>query len=178
MKITSTNIPGLVVLTPNIFEDTRGIFVKTFHAGVFQELGLPFTPREEFYSCSRKDVLRGMHFQLPGAAHDKLVFPVAGSVLDVVLDLRKSSPGFSTYYVKQLDAVRREMLFIPAGCAHGFLSLVDHSLMFYQTSTTHSPAHDAGVRWDSFGYRWPVANPIVSERDQRFPGLAGFASPF
>jgi dTDP-4-dehydrorhamnose 3,5-epimerase len=178
MKATPTEIPGLLILTPNIFEDARGIFVKTYHAEQFRQLGLAFEPKEEFYSVSKKGVLRGMHFQLPGAAHDKLVFPVTGSALDVVLDLRKASPCYGRHFVRQLDAPRRELLFIPAGCAHGFLSLADDTVMVYQTSTVHSPAHDCGVLWNSFGCAWPVADPILSSRDRGFVPLSEFQSPF
>jgi len=79
---------------------------------------------------------------------------------------------------RELSAQNREMLFIPAGCAHGFLALEDDSMMVYQTSTVHSPSHDAGVLWNSFGFDWPVKNPILSERDQKFPALRDFQSPF
>jgi dTDP-4-dehydrorhamnose 3,5-epimerase len=121
--------------------------------------------------------LRGMHFQLPPAAHDKLVYCPVGKVLDVVLDLRSSAKR-GRFISRELNASNREMLFIPRGCAHGFVALEDESMMVYQTSTVHSPAHDAGVLWNSFGFAWPVANPILSERDQKFPALRDFKSPF
>ena len=119
-----------------------------------------------------------MHFQLPPAAHAKLVYCITGRVLDVVLDLRKDSPTFGRSYGRELSAVNREMFFIPAGFAHGFLALEDNTTMVYQTSTVHSPTHDAGVRWDSFNFDWPVKNPTLSDRDQKFPTLPEFNSPF
>jgi dTDP-4-dehydrorhamnose 3,5-epimerase len=178
MEIVTTELPGLQIIRPRIFRDTRGSFVKTFHAGQFRELSLDFEPREEFFSTSAKNVLRGMHFQLPPAAHAKLVYCIVGSVLDVVLDLRKNSPTFGRSCARELSAANREMSFIPVGFAHGFLALEDNATMVYQTSTVHSPAHDTGVRWDSFGFDWPVKNPVLSERDKKFSTLREFVSPF
>lgn len=178
MELVPTELPGLQIVRPKIFQDARGSFVKTFHADQFRELGLDFEPREEFFSTSAKDVLRGMHFQLPPAAHAKLVYCIVGSVLDVVLDVRKNSPTFGRSYARELSAANREMLFIPIGFVHGFLALDDGATMIYQTSTVHSPVHDAGVRWDSFNFDWPVKTPILSERDKKFLPLQDFQSPF
>jgi dTDP-4-dehydrorhamnose 3,5-epimerase len=178
MELVPTELPGLQIIRPRIFQDARGSFVKTFHRDVFRELGLDFEPREEFFSTSAKGVLRGMHFQLPPAAHAKLVYCIVGSVLDVVLDLRKNSPAFGRSCVRELSAANREMFFIPVGFAHGFLALEDGATMVYQTSTVHSPTHDAGVRWDSLGFNWPVKAPVLSERDEKFPALRDFQSPF
>ncbi|MEI9959673.1 MAG: dTDP-4-dehydrorhamnose 3,5-epimerase [Limisphaerales bacterium] len=178
MELVPTKLPGLQIIRPRIFRDERGSFVKTFHAGQFRELGLEFEPQEEFFSTSAKGVLRGMHFQLPPAAHIKLVYCIAGGVLDVVLDLRKNSPTFGHTCACELSAANREMLFIPVGFAHGFLALEDGATMVYQTSTVHSPTHDAGVRWDSFGFDWPMKHPLLSERDKKFPALRDFHSPF
>jgi dTDP-4-dehydrorhamnose 3,5-epimerase len=178
MELVPTELPGLHIIRPKIFQDARGSFVKTYHRDTFRELGLDFAPREGFFSTSSKNVLRGMHFQLPPAAHAKLVYCIAGSVLDVVLDLRKNSPTFGRNCVRELSAAHREILFIPAGFAHGFLALDDGATMIYQTSTAHSPVHDAGVRWDSFGFDWPVKTPILSERDKKLPALRDFQPPF
>jgi len=178
MKLVPTELPGLQIIRPRVFRDERGCFVKTFHAGQFRELGLNFEPHEEFFSTSAKGVLRGMHFQRPPAAHAKLVYCVAGSVLDVVLDLRKNCPTFGHSCARELSAANHDMFFIPVGFAHGFLALDDGATMVYQTNTIHSPEHDAGVRWDSFGFDWPVNNPVLSDRDQKFPSLRDFSSPF
>ena len=178
MELVPTELPGLQLIRPRIFQDARGSFVKTFHCNSFRELGLDFEPHEEFFSTSAKGVLRGMHFQLPPAAHAKLIYCIVGSVLDIVLDLRRESPTSGRCCKRELNAANREMLFIPVGFAHGFLALEDGATMVYQTSTIHSPAHDAGVRWDSFGFDWPVKSPILSERDQKFPPLRDFISPF
>lgn len=177
MKVLPTELDGVFVLKPNVFEDARGSFVKTYHEELFASFGIKFTPKEEFFSVSRKDVLRGMHFQLPPAAHAKLVYCPVGRVLDVVLDLRASvQPG--RFISRELSASNREMLYIARGCAHGFLALDDESLMVYQTSTVHSPSHDAGVLWNSFGFDWPIKRPVLSDRDKSFPALRDFKSPF
>jgi dTDP-4-dehydrorhamnose 3,5-epimerase len=178
MEFIPTELPGLCLIRPRLFQDARGSFVKTYHRDAFREAGLDFAPREEFFSTSAKNVLRGMHFQLPPAAHAKLVYCVTGSALDVVLDLRKNSPTFGRFQARELNAASREMFFIPVGCAHGFLALEDDTTMVYQTSTVHSPAHDAGVRWNSFGFGWPAKHPVLSERDQKFSAFNEFKSPF
>jgi dTDP-4-dehydrorhamnose 3,5-epimerase len=178
LKALPTGFDGLFVLQPRVFQDPRGQFVKTYHAGLFRELGLAFCPQEEFFSVSAAGVLRGMHFQLPPHAQAKLVYCVSGCVLDVMLDLRRQSPTRGQVFAREISALNREMLFIPAGFAHGFLALADPSVMVYQTNTVHSPDHDAGVLWNSFGFAWPQAAPLLSDRDQRFPAWPDFASPF
>jgi dTDP-4-dehydrorhamnose 3,5-epimerase len=178
IQLVETGLTGVFALKPRIFEDQRGSFVKTYHERLFEELGIPFNPKEEFFSVSHKNVVRGMHFQRPSAAHDKLVYCPAGRVLDVVVDLRKSSKTFGQAIARELSDKNREMFFIPVGFAHGFLALEDNTMMVYQTSTVHSPEHDAGILWDSFGFQWPVKEPILSDRDKAFPALKDFQSPF
>ena len=168
------------LLKPECFEDNRGNFVKTFQSEFFSEIGIHFQPVEEFYSTSRKGVLRGMHFQLPPHDHDKLVYCIRGRVMDVLLDLRKSSPTYGRSFGNEISANNHLMFYIPKGVAHGFLSLEDDSVLVYKTTTIHFPSHDAGVRWDSFGYIWPdlTANSIISPRDCKFPSLEEFKTPF
>jgi dTDP-4-dehydrorhamnose 3,5-epimerase len=173
-----TGFAGLLRLNSRVFRDQRGVFVKTFHADQFRQLGLQFQAREEYYSISAKGVLRGMHFQAPPAAHAKLIYCLSGRVLDVVLDLRRASPTFGKSFQCELGAAPGGLLFIPVGFAHGFLALEDHSLMVYKTDTVHDPARDAGIAWDSFGFPWPEGQPVMSERDRRFPRWPDFLSPF
>jgi dTDP-4-dehydrorhamnose 3,5-epimerase len=174
-----TGFPGLILLQPRVFSDPRGTFVKTFHEDNFRDLGMAFIVREEFYSTSAKGVLRGMHFQVPPAAHAKLVYCSRGKVLDVVLDMRRQSPRFTEVFDRELSAVAREMLFIPSGFAHGFLALEDDAMMVYKTDRIHAPEHDQGVAWNSFGFDWPVERePILSERDRLFPAWPDFQTPF
>src|ERR1035437_6763131 len=144
MTIIQQPFPGTFLIQPKVFADNRGDFVKTFHEPLFLELGIQFMPVEEFFSTSHKNVLRGMHFQMPPHDHDKLVYCIRGRVLDVLVDLRKTSPCFRRCASAELSAVNHHLSFIPKGVAHGFLSLDDDSLMVYKTSTFHAPEHDAG----------------------------------
>jgi dTDP-4-dehydrorhamnose 3,5-epimerase len=179
MKILSEPLTNCFILEPKVFEDGRGDFVKTFHDGVFRELGIEFKPVEEFFSTSHKNVLRGMHFQLPPHEHDKLVYCVRGRVLDVLLDLRKDSPTYGQSISSELSRENHHQFYIPRGVAHGFLSLEDDSVMVYKTSTVHAPTHDTGIRWDSFGFKWPEASEfVISPRDQQFSALSEFINIF
>lgn len=178
MTIVSEPLSGAFLLKPKIFEDARGDFVKTFHEGVFRELGIDFKPVEEFFSTSRKNVLRGMHFQLPPHDHAKLVYCVSGSVRDVLLDLRRGSPTYGRAISAELSRENHLQFFIPPGVAHGFLTLENDSIMVYKTSAVHAPSHDAGVRWNSFGFHWQVDSPLLSSRDQALPAFEDYPTPF
>lgn len=174
----STGIAGLELLRPKHFKDQRGSFVKTFHAGAFEALGLSFQPREAFYSTSARSVVRGMHFQVPPAAHNKIIYCCRGRILDVVVDLRLGSPTFCRVFSKELNSERPEIIFIPVGLAHGFLSLEDDSLVCYQTDAVHTPECDAGIAWDSIDFNWPVEEAVISDRDRKLPRLEHFETPF
>lgn len=171
-------IPGCHEIVPAVFRDGRGAFVKTFHHDLFAAQGLVTEWKEEFYSVSRKGVLRGLHFQLPPHDHAKLVYCTDGEVLDAVVDLRKGSPTFGYSITKELKASTGNMLYIPSGLAHGFYVLSSSATMMYKTSTVHAPSHDSGIRWDSAGIAWPDEAPVVSERDSWLATLAEFNSPF
>ncbi len=174
----TTPLPGLVVYWPKLHSDDRGLFVKTFHAPSFAAAGLTFDTREEFYSLSRRGVLRGMHFQIPPHAHAKLVTCLRGRILDVVVDLRRGSPTYRQSWSMELGEESRPVLHVPVGLAHGFLALSEEALVHYRTSTEHNPEHDRGIRWDSFGFAWPEPQPLVSPRDAAFPALADFSTQF
>lgn len=171
-------IDGVHLLKPTEFVDNRGDFVKTFHKTSFYNLGLHFEPVEEFFSTSRKNVIRGFHFQLPPDSHDKLVYCVKGKVLDVVLDLRKKSDTYGKAIGVELSAQNKYLLYIPVGFGHGFLSLEDESVMIYKTSTVHSPKNDFGIKWNSVDFEWGNIDPIVSKRDDSFITFNNFKSPF
>lgn len=171
-------LPGVRVLTPAVHADVRGTFAKTFHAGWYAEQGIAFDLREEFFTRSKKGVVRGMHFQAPPHDHAKLVTCLAGEVLDVLVDLRRGSVKYGQSWSVPLSEANAAVLYVPSGLAHGFLARTDGALVHYKTSSVHVPAHDRGIRWDSFGFRWPVGSPVLSPRDQGFPGLAEFTSPF
>ena len=178
MIVTETLIEGLKILYPRVIDDSRGSFFKTYNFENFEELGLPIDWQEEYFSISNKNVVRGMHFQTQPDDHDKMVTCVQGSVLDVVLDLRKTSKTYKQVFSSELNAQNKTVLIIPRGCAHGFLSLQDNSIMFYKVSTVYSPANDMGILWSSIDFDWPVVNPLVSERDQNHPILTDYESTF
>ena len=177
MRALQELLPGCFLLQSQRSEDARGSFVKTYNQELFKSLGVSLEIREEFYSVSRRDVLRGMHFQLPPHAHDKLVCCAKGKVKDVLLDLRKGL-GYGKSASVELCGESAHLLFIPIGIAHGFAVLSDEALMLYKTSTVHAPQADCGIHWDSFGFEWGVIAPILSVRDQQHETLADFLSPF
>ncbi len=177
-NIHSQPLPGAFILQPRCFEDNRGNFVKTYHRGLFKDMGIDFAPTEEFFSTSHKDVLRGMHFQLPPHDHNKLVYCIRGAVLDVVVDLRRGSPTYGKTASIELGETNRFLFYIPKGFAHGFLGLHDNSIMVYKTDHFYAPASDTGILWDSFAFDWPVTAPVISPRDLAFPALRDFNSPW
>ncbi len=171
-------LPGLQILSLPHSTDARGAFTKVFHQDSLQEKGISFSLRESYFSTSAKDVIRGMHFQTPPHQHAKIVFCPVGEILDVVLDLRKDSPTYGDHFSMVLTARNHLALYIPEGCAHGFRALSEGAMTFYLVSSTYSPAHDMGIRWDSFDCDWGIELPVISARDEGFPGLARFHSPF
>lgn len=170
-KIIPTDLDGVFELQPQVFSDHRGTLTKPFHAEEFSRLGLASDFQETFYSVSKKNVLRGMHFQLPPHDHEKLVFVANGEVLDVAVDIRKNSRTFGKSHAVVLSAQKGNSLYLSKGFAHGFLTLSRSAVVIYQTTTVHTPSHDSGIKWDSFGFEWQVKNPIISEKDSLLPGI-------
>ncbi|HVT83040.1 MAG TPA: dTDP-4-dehydrorhamnose 3,5-epimerase [Phycisphaerae bacterium] len=178
MQRLDTSLPGCFEIRPDVHADARGTFVKTFRRDLFAHWGLQTDFAEQFWSTSRKGVLRGLHFQIPPMHHAKLVTCTAGRILDAVVDLRKNSATFRRHLLLELSAEKANLLYIPPGMAHGFYTLSDSATTLYNVTAQHSPAHDAGIRWDSAGIPWPDPHPLLSPRDAAFPALAGFDSPF
>jgi dTDP-4-dehydrorhamnose 3,5-epimerase len=178
VKIQGTRIPGCLELYPDILKDNRGIFVKTFQRDIFEEQGMPSQFAEEYYTYSHQGVVRGLHFQVPPMDHDKLVYCVSGTVFDAVVDLRVGSPSYGTHSIFDISAEKANMIYLPAGLAHGFLVLSASAVLMYKVTTAYSRDHDSGIMWNSAGIPWPTANPIISKRDSGFPTLAEFKSPF
>lgn len=178
MKFKKTNIPGVYEIDLFHLVDERGTFVKTFHKKSFEEQGLDSSFDESFYSTNHKGVVRGMHFQLPPDDHSKIVYCTSGSLIDVILDIRKNSPSYGQVAEIKLSGDNYKAAYLPKGVAHGFAVEEDNTCMVYLTSTMHSPANDAGVLWNSFGYEWPFDEVSNSERDKAFPSFQDFDSPF
>ena len=177
-ELNPTQLTGCFELQPKVFEDARGHFVKVFHTQAFAAHDLETNFAEEYYSVSNKNVIRGLHFQMPPMEHVKVVYCVHGAVLDVVVDLRVDSPTYGQSAVLKLSAAKANSLYIPKGMAHGFCSLYDHSVMVYKVSTVYAPTQDAGILWNSVGVAWPTTQAILSARDQTFEPIDQFVSPF
>lgn len=173
-----SKLEGCLKLIPKTFMDQRGQFTKVFHESTFKQLGLETEFKEEYFSVSHEGVLRGMHFQTPPEEHVKLVYCSQGSVLDVVLDIRRGSPTYGKFEAFELTGEKGECLYIPKGFAHGFFTLSDKAIMVYKVSTMYSPNNDVGILWNSFGMDWPNQTPIMSIRDSSFPEIKHFNSPF
>lgn len=178
MDFEATRMPDVWLVTAKPAWDERGSFVKVFNTAAFAAHADGFTVAESFFSTSAHGVLRGMHFQVPPAAQRKLVYCAAGRALDVLVDLRVGSPSFGAHLATELSADNHRMVLMPAGIAHGFLSLEPNTTLVYLVSAGYQPTCDLGIRWDSFGMDWPLENPVVSPRDASFPALAEFVSPF
>jgi dTDP-4-dehydrorhamnose 3,5-epimerase len=177
-ELNATQLPGCFELQPKAIGDKRGRFVKVFHSQVFAAHGLETNFAEEYYSVSNKNVIRGMHFQLPPFDHVKLAYCAQGSVMDVVIDLRVGSPTYGKSAVVELSAAKANSIYIPKGMAHGFCALCEQTIMVYKVSTVYAPEQDTGILWNSLGVTWPTTQAILSTRDQTFEPLDQFVSPF
>lgn len=171
-------IPEAKLISGKISTDIRGSLYKPYNDEELSKTGIGFNVREVFYSVSKKDVIRGMHFQKPPSAQSKIVTVIKGRITDVLLDIRRNSKSYGTFISIDLNEKEGKFLFIPEGIAHGFLGIDMENIVLYLTSTEYSKENDNGIRYDSFGYDWGVTNPILSERDVGFVKYEDFISPF
>ena len=178
MEFRKTLIPGCYEITPKVIEDSRGRFIKVFHNPSFKKWGINEHFTEQYYSVSNKRVLRGLHFQTPPYDLSKLVYCVAGKVIDVVLDLSKGSPTYGKHFMLELNSDTANLLYIPRGLAHGFYVISEQATLVYNVTTAYNAEYDKGIHWQSAGILWLDNNPIVSPRDRQFPALIDFESPF
>lgn len=178
MKLINTDIIGVYIIEQIQKKDDRGSFVKMFQKSFFQENNLEYNFSESYYTRSKEDVIRGMHFQLPPHDHAKLITVITGTITDVILDLRKSSPTYKKYFEVELSRENRKSIYIPKGCAHGFGVLSETAITYYMVTSEYTPGHDHGIRYNSFGYDWIIENPIISERDKKLNSFSDFKSPF
>jgi len=172
MEIENTFISGLKLIHLKEFIDTRGSFIKVFNQDFFAENDLETNFKESYYSISAKNVIRGMHFQIPPAEHTKLVYLNKGKIIDVVLDIRKASPTYGQHFPIELNTEIPILVYIPIGCAHGFLSLEDNTMVTYMQTSCYNNACDEGIKYNSFGMKWGIENLIMSERDLSFPDFS------
>ena len=172
MLFHPARLEGAYVIEMEKIEDDRGFFARTFCQQEFETYGLEFVVRQCSMSFTQlPGTLRGMHFQLPPHQEAKLVRCTAGAVFDVIVDLRPGSATFCQWFGVELTAENRRMVYVPEGFAHGLLTLVSASEVFYQISEFYHAESATGVRWNdpAFGIDWPTAIQLVSDRDQSFP---------
>jgi dTDP-4-dehydrorhamnose 3,5-epimerase len=176
----ATEVEGCCEVRLEPVGDRRGDLVKLFHASTFAELGLSFSVQEIFCSRSHAGVVRGLHFQAPPSDVAKLVCCLEGAILDVVVDLRASSPTYGRHAAVTLSPAEANAMFVPEGCAHGFLVTDGDALVLYAQSGEWDAAREGGVLWSSVGVDWPIAleQAVVSDRDALFPPLDAFETPF
>lgn len=177
MQTRTFDIPGLVLMTPEVFVDERGYFFESFQKERYRETGVPVEAFvQENISKSKKGVLRGLHFQREPFAQGKLVQVLSGRVLDVVVDLRFGSPTYGQHVAVELSEENHEQLWVPAGFAHGFLALEDETIFAYKVTAPYSKISEGGIRFDDpdLGIVWPFKYPIVLEKDRQLFSLAEY----
>ena len=166
MKIIPTNLPDVLVVQPQVFEDARGFFMETYNLRKLADLGITGDFVQDNHSRSQQGILRGLHYQIQHT-QGKLVRVVSGAVCDVVVDLRRSSPTFAQWTSVDLSAENQRMLWVPAGCAHGFVVTGDHAVFLYKVTDYYAPQHERTILWNDpgLGVKWPVADPLVNAKD-------------
>jgi dTDP-4-dehydrorhamnose 3,5-epimerase len=175
MKVTSTALPEVLLLEPRVFGDERGFFMESYNRRAFNEAvghGVDFV--QDNHSRSARGVLRGLHYQLPPHAQGKLVRVTSGSVFDVAVDMRRSSPRFGKWVGYELSAGNKRQLWVPPGFAHGFLVLSESADFLYKTTDYYAPQAEQAVRWDDpdLAIQWPTSGaPTLSDRDAAAPAL-------
>lgn len=168
-----TDIPGVILVRPKIFNDARGLFAETYKYSDFLKAGITENFVQDNISRSRKGTLRGLHYQLNPAAQAKLVRCSKGRIFDVAVDIRRGSPYYGRWVGVEMSEEENSMLYIPRGFAHGFVALSDNAEVIYKCSSEYSPAHDRGIIWNDpdIGITWPISEPILSEKDMQHPNL-------
>jgi dTDP-4-dehydrorhamnose 3,5-epimerase len=171
MIFHETNLAGVFEILPELMHDERGFFARTWCQNEFSQHGL----NSRLVQCSlsfstRKGTLRGMHYQAAPHAETKLIRCTRGSIYDVIIDVRPDSPTFKQWIAATLTPENRKMLFVPEGCAHGFITQADNSEVFYQMSESYNPQSSRGVRWDdpAFAIVWPENVQVISDRDRTY----------
>lgn len=182
MNVIKTDIEGVVILEPRVFNDSRGYFFESYNKKTFDSEVCPIEFVQDNESCSSRGVMRGLHFQRPPHAQAKLVRCVRGAVLDVAVDIRKGSPTFGKYVSCLLTEENHRQFFIPRGFAHGFAVISDTAVFQYKCDNYYAPEADGGISIldPSLGIDWgfPFEEAILSDKDRKHPLLKDFDSPF
>jgi dTDP-4-dehydrorhamnose 3,5-epimerase len=174
-------IEGLILIKPQIFSDDRGDFFESYNSSKFNELvtkNINFS--QDNISISKKNVLRGLHFQKPPNTQGKLVQVIKGSVLDVALDIRSNSPTYGQHYKVELNDKNRLQLWIPEGFAHGFVALENNTIFSYKCTSAYSKSDEMDLRWNDplLDIDWGVSSPLLSDKDEMAASFENFNSPF
>lgn len=182
MQIDTTDLPSVLVITPRVFKDPRGFFFESYNQETWRANGIDNVFVQDNHSKSTRGTLRGLHFQLPPMAQDKLVRCVRGAIWDVAVDIRVGSPTFGRWIGVELSAENFRQLYIPSGFAHGFCVLSDEAEVLYKASAVYSPTHERSIAWNDpdIGITWPTAASLLSDRDRRAESLASYlaGTPF
>ena len=168
MNVTCFEIEGLLLIEPKVFKDARGFFYETWNERRYREAGVAAVFVQDNLSFSRRGAVRGLHFQNP-AAQAKLVTVLQGEVFDVAVDLRRTSPTFGRWHGANLTVDNKRQLFIPQGFAHGFAVVSKSALVAYKCTDYYAPQNEVTIAWNDpdIGIQWPVAHPVLSDKDQR-----------
>jgi dTDP-4-dehydrorhamnose 3,5-epimerase len=182
MLIEPTALPGVLIITPRVFTDPRGLFFESYNQETFRAHGIHTVFVQDNHSRSAQGTLRGLHFQLPPMAQVKLVRVLRGAIWDVAVDIRVGSPTFGQWAGVELSADNFRQIYIPVGFAHGFCVLSAEAEVLYKCSQVYSPAHERGIIWNdpTLGVQWPIAEPLLSARDASSGTLADYlaGTPF
>ena len=172
MKIIKTTLPGVIVIEPKVFGDSRGFFMETFQDKRYQEAGIKETFVQDNASRSCKGVMRGLHYQIDHQ-QGKLVYVNRGIIFDVAVDIRKNSPNFGQYYSHILSEDNHRQMYIPPGFAHGFCVLTEMADFAYKCTDYYHPEFERGIAWDDpgLGIEWPLSKVILSDKDNNNPCL-------
>ncbi|NVO20662.1 MAG: dTDP-4-dehydrorhamnose 3,5-epimerase [Bacteroidetes bacterium] len=174
MELIPTEIPDVIIVKPDVFRDERGYFMESFHVEKFEKLGISSRFVQDNESLSQKGVLRGLHFQREPWAQGKLVRVIQGAVLDIAVDIRRSSPTFGKWVSMNLTGDNKWLCWIPAGFAHGFVTLEDNTIFSYKCTNVYNKESEGSIRWDdpAVGIDWGISNPSLSGKDAIAPLMA------
>ncbi|MBI5136215.1 MAG: dTDP-4-dehydrorhamnose 3,5-epimerase [Nitrospirae bacterium] len=176
MKVETTPLEGVLLISPRVFEDARGFFIETYHADRFREHGMTLPFVQDNHSASVRGTLRGLHYQIE-RPQGKLVRAIIGEIFDVAVDIRRGSPTFGKWYGVTLSAENRLQLYVPPGFAHGFCVTSGRAEVIYKCTDIYHPGGERGIRWNDpdIGIVWPVADPLLSDKDRNAPLLTQLA---
>ncbi len=178
MNVHRYQLEGVYLLENSSSFDKRGSFSKLFSEMIFTKSSLNTSWKELLVTKSKKNTIRGMHFQIPPYDQIKMICLIEGEISDIILDIRQGSPTYGKYIEINISNSDQKSIYISKGFAHGFAARSDNAVLLYLLSENYNRESDKGIRYDSFGYDWRISNPIISERDSKLPSFEEFKSPF